>query len=246
MGPKPGPGRPDGEAPPEPRPGPARSAAEQPAQQPAAKPAAQVVEDKPSSTPDEAPAKKKRDFSGPRRRLIRLVVLVGVAVLAALALRTFVVSPYYIPSASMEPTLHGCPGCNDDRILVDKISYRLHPPRQTDIVVFDRPAGVKVPESVLIKRVVAVAGDTLSLRSGRVYIDGKVLREPYVRKQCGARGSVPHTKQRQWKIKSNQVFVMGDNRCNSQDSRDFGPISVDSIVGRAFVIYWPVGHLGFP
>lgn len=177
------------------------------------------------------------------QRLTRTGVIIVIAVLAALSLRTFVVSPYYIPSASMEPTLHGCDGCNDDHVLVDKISYRLHDPNQKDIVVFSRPPGISVKESVLIKRVIGMPGDQVALKSGHVYINGALLDEPYVRKACGDRPSLPHGTTTRWTIPDNEIFVMGDNRCDSTDSRDFGPIKTSSVIGRAFAIIWPLGRL---
>ncbi|MBN9620451.1 MAG: signal peptidase I [Actinobacteria bacterium] len=174
-----------------------------------------------------------------RRTLVRSVAIVAVAVLAAVLLRAFVVQPYYIPSASMEPTLHGCPTCNDDRVLVDKFSYRIHSPRVRDIVVFHRPPGVSA-ESVLIKRIVALGGDVVQLRDGDLYVNGLQVDEPYINKACGAHATRPLTNVSRWVVPANDVFVMGDNRCDSLDSRSFGPIPVSSIIGRAFAIVWPL------
>jgi signal peptidase I len=149
----------------------------------------------------------------------------------------------------MEPTLHGCANCNDDHILIDKISYRFHPPQQSDIVVFAAPPGAGLPDKVLVKRVVGLPGQHLALRHGYVYINGKRLEEPYLnraflRKECGPGGpSTPETGRSRWTIPSGDVFVMGDNRCNSTDSRAFGPIPDSSIIGRAFAIIWPLGRI---
>ena len=112
-----------------------------------------------------------------------------------LLLRTYVVAPYYIPSESMEPTLHGCTGCNDDHVLVDKFSYRLHDPHQSDIVVFTRPPAAQTTDHVLIKRVIGLPGDRVVLKHGNVYINGKRLKEPYVRKACGPHPTRPETGQ---------------------------------------------------
>jgi signal peptidase I len=180
-----------------------------------------------------------------RRALVRTLVVVVIAAVAAMLLRAFVVQPYYIPSASMEPTLHGCPGCNDDHVLVDKISYRAHDVRSGDIVVFHRPPNaVGIPEKVLIKRVIALPGDVVELKRGKVYVNGLVLDEPYLNKACGTNATIPLTDTTRWKIPGNDVFVMGDNRCHSDDSRMFGPISRSSIIGRAFAIIWPVNRIG--
>jgi signal peptidase I len=181
----------------------------------------------------------------------RLVIIIVIAAIAAFGLRSYVVAPYYIPSASMEPTLHGCDGCNNDHVLVDKLSYHLHSVHRGDIVVFNRPKSWpanQVREKVLIKRVIGLPGDVLSLQQGSdgldLYVNGQELSEPYVRKACGAMtslgpdGGPALTKTA--KVPSGDVFVMGDNRCNSLDSRTFGPIPQHDIVGRAFLIIWPL------
>jgi signal peptidase I len=168
-----------------------------------------------------------------------------IAAIAAVLLRAFVVQPYYIPSASMEPTLHGCGGCNDDHVLVDKLSYRAHDIREGDIIVFHRPPNApNIPDKVLIKRVIGLPGDVVELKKGRVYVNGLVLDEPYVNEQCGANATVPLNGTSKWKVPGNDVFVMGDNRCHSDDSRAFGPIATSSVIGRAFAIIWPIGRMG--
>lgn len=178
-----------------------------------------------------------------RRVLAKFAIVLVVAATAALLLRAYVVAPYYIPSESMEPTLHGCTGCDDDHILVDKVSYRFHDPRQSDIVVFDKPDGVSVPpgEDVLIKRVIALPGDKIEIRKGRVIIDGTALEESYLNKDksCYAQENLSART-----IPQGRVFVMGDNRCDSTDSRVFGPIPESSIVGRAWLIIWPLTRIG--
>jgi signal peptidase I len=191
-----------------------------------------------------------------RRRMVRLglriVIVAAIAITATILLRTYVVDTYYIPSASMEPTLHGCPGCNDDHVLVDKLSYRTHDPHQGDIVVFHRPpAWQAVPDKTLIKRVVAVGGDRVRLTDGHVYVDNVLLDETYVNKACGAHPTQPEATDpttgkliTSWVVPDNDVFVMGDNRCDSEDSRMYGPVPNSSIVGRAFMIIWPVHRIG--
>ena len=165
---------------------------------------------------------------------------------AAVTLRAYVVAPYYIPSASMEPTLKGGDGVTDDRILVDKITYRIHDPHQGDIVVFDRPDTWTVNDKTLVKRIIGLPGDVVSLRSGLVYVNGVRLTEDYVNKACGAAATKPLTRTSQWKVPMDDYFVMGDNRCNSADSREFGPVPDDKIVGRVFVIVWPLSRFGTP
>lgn len=189
---------------------------------------------------DDKQHKPKRRWLG---RLVRTSVIVVIAALAALLLRVFVVQPYYIPSASMEPTLHGCKGCNDDHVLVDKISYRIHGPKAGDIVVFHRPRAAnpaEVPESVLIKRVIATGGDKIAIRKGRVYVNSLVLDEPYLNKDHSC---YPTMNMARRTVPKNDVFVMGDNRCDSIDSRAFGPVPTSSIIGRAFAIIWPLNRI---
>jgi signal peptidase I len=166
-------------------------------------------------------------------------VVVG-AVVVALLVKTFLVQAFRIPSESMDPTL-----IEGDRVLVNKLSYRLHDVNRGDVVVFTRPdslpGGPGDPKD-LIKRVVALPGETVEVRDNAVYIDGKLLEEPYL-----ADGSVttPGTTLTQpLTVPEGEVLVLGDNRSNSQDGRVFGTIPVDSIVGRAFVIMWPPSRIG--
>ncbi len=197
---------------------------------------------------DEPPRRRGPSWGGVwrrvRRPLLRFGIFAAVAVAAVVLLRVFVVAPYYIPSASMEPTLHGCSSCDDDHVLVERVSYHLHDPRRGDVVVFSRPPSVSVPEKVLIKRVIAIGGDTVTLRNGRVVRNGTPLQEDYVNKACGAHPTRPLDGRKHWIVPDGDVFVMGDNRCDSIDSRAFGPVPVSSITGRAWLIFWPLGRLG--
>jgi signal peptidase I len=129
----------------------------------------------------------------------------------------------------MEPNLH-----TDQRLVVEKVSYRLHSPHRGDIVVLRMPE--RGPE-LLIKRVVALPGETIEIQEGNVYIDGAPLDEPYLSQRTNG-AHAPLT------IPEGYVFVMGDNRRASNDSRVFGPVSLERIVGRAWVSYWPLELLG--
>jgi signal peptidase I len=167
-----------------------------------------------------------------------IAVVIAVGALSMLVVRPYVAEPFYIPSASMEPTLHGCDGCTPDRVLVDKLSYRFRDPQRGEVVVFERPAGLTTPEDRLIKRVVGLPGETVSGRDGSVWIGERRLDEPYVNPACnGTTDFAPMT------VPAGTVLVLGDNRCNSLDGRVFGPIAQNSIVGRAFLIIWPLGRL---
>jgi signal peptidase I len=198
----------------------------------------------PGAEDDDDDGKPKGGSGRLRRFFTRGLIIVAIAAGAALLLRTWVVQPYYIPSASMEPTLHGCDNCNDDHVLVDKISYRAHGVRVQDIVVFSRPEGVQVPDKVLIKRVIALAGDKVTARKGKIYVNGLAINEPYLNKDRSCYARSPDENFRPRNVPDGTVFVMGDNRCNSTDSRDFGAIPTSSIVGRAFAIIWPLNRLG--
>lgn len=171
-----------------------------------------------------------------RNTLEWLAVLV-VAVLLAVGIKTFVVQAFKIPSESMEPTL--MPG---DRVVVNKLSYRAHDVNRGDIVVFHRPerapGGPGAPAQ-LIKRVIGLPGDTITTKDGLVVVNGKDLVEPYLPPDTPTYDiDNPIT------LPEGQVWVMGDNRLHSGDSRYFGPIDIDSIIGRAFFKIWPPGRLG--
>jgi signal peptidase I len=176
------------------------------------------------------------------------LVVVVVALAAALLLRTFVVQTFYIPSGSMEPTLKV-----GDRILVDKLSYHLHGVDRGNIVVFRRPADENCggpPVADLVKRVVGLPGETISLSKGRVLIDGKRLNESYLPSSVqgttfpGPSGPT-YNLAKPYVIPSNHYFVMGDNRADSCDSRYWGPIARSLIVGKVDVRVWPITSFRF-
>ncbi|MFN2164838.1 MAG: signal peptidase I [Anaerolineae bacterium] len=151
------------------------------------------------------------------------------AVLIALLINVFVVQATTIDGPSMQPNLYG-----GYRVMTEKITYHfLHGPRRGDVVVIDMP-GEEIP---LIKRVIALPGETVEVRDGHVIIDGQPLEEPWVT-QWGGR-DYPATR-----IPPLQVFVLGDNRPSSRDSRTFGPVSIDQLVGHALFIYWPPDRIG--
>lgn len=169
---------------------------------------------------------------------LRLIAMLLAAALIALLLRLFILQPYWIPSESMEPTLHGCAGCNDDRLLVNKLAYVLNGVHRGDVVVFHRPPSVHTAEKDLVKRVVALPGETVSAHGGKVWVGDRPVSEPYVSRPChGTDDFGPVT------VPRGELFVMGDNRCDSFDSRMFGPIPRSSIIGRAFVIMWPISRV---
>jgi signal peptidase I len=187
-------------------------------------------------------AQKKSSNRWPLEMLIVVVVAVVIAVL----LRTFVVATYSIPSGSMEPTLQV-----GDRIVVNKLSYDLHGIDRANIVVFSTPKNEHCagpPVSNLVKRVIGLPGETISLTGGRVYINGKVLPQPWLpvatrTATTPGPSAKPYSLNRAFTIPAGDVFVMGDNRTLSCDSRYWGPIPESSIVGKVDLRMWPLSRL---
>jgi signal peptidase I len=172
----------------------------------------------------------------PRSLFRELPLLLGVAFIIAFLVKTFVAQAFFIPSESMVPTLK-----KGDRVLVNKLSYRLHDVHRGDVVVFERPPSEPTDPEIkdLIKRVIGLPGETVSGDdSGHVLINGKRLNEPYLPK------GVTTSQFDEYKIPPNHYWVMGDNRSNSKDSRYFQAIDDDLIVGRAFVRVWPISSIG--
>lgn len=152
----------------------------------------------------------------------------AIAWLIAQGIMSYVVQRYEIPSSSMEDTL-----LIGDSVLVDKFVYRLHDPKPGDLVVFLSPED---PDKRWIKRVVAVGDQTVDIRDGVVYVDGKRLTERYVNKRYPSH----YDADTPVRVPDRMVYLMGDNRTNSQDSRYIGPQPLSRVVGRAFVICWPI------
>ena len=207
---------------------------------PGSQPAESAAAGQPAAAAD---AKKKRR----RRARIEWLVLLTLTVLVTFGLRSFVVQSFRIPSGSMETTLHGgCePHCTQDRILVNKLAYKLHGIGRGDIVVFKATgpwiAAIGGPGDV-IKRVIGLPGDTVRCcdANGHVVVDGRSRSEPYVfvdgpdpRKEFG-----PIT------VPNGELWVMGDHRNDSSDSRFNGPIAISSVIGRAFMRIWPISRIG--
>ena len=178
---------------------------------------------------------------------IELGIVVVVAVVIAILLRTFVVATYSIPSGSMEPTLQV-----GDRIVVDKLSYDLHGIDRGNIIVFSTPPKENCagpPVSDLVKRVIGLPGETISVSGGRVYINGHVLAEPWlptaVRTETYPGPSQePYSLHSPYRIPQGDVYVMGDNRTFSCDSRYWGPVAESTIVGKVDLRIWPLSRIG--
>ncbi|MFM2071407.1 MAG: hypothetical protein RLZZ623_1670 [Actinomycetota bacterium] len=166
--------------------------------------------------------------------LVEWVIVVLVAVTSALLVRAYVVQQFAVEGESMVNTLQ-----NGDRVLVNRLSYRLHDPRRGDVVVLKRFDSSST-ERDLIKRVIGLPGDNVRVASCTVYINDRPLTEPYLDPEVQARDGCGGD-QAPVVVPENSVYVLGDHRGKSSDSRVFGPVADDLLIGRAFVIIWPVG-----
>jgi signal peptidase I len=173
--------------------------------------------------------------SVPRQGISGWLVVGALSVAAMLLVRTFLVQSMVVTSGSMDGTLR-----SGDHIVVDRLSYLLGGIQRGDVVVLSKPAGVDAPEGELVKRVIGVAGDRLEARDGRVLRNGTPLDEPYLPPSCTehAAGLAPVT------VPDGQVYLLGDNRCDSLDSRSFGPVDRGLVRGRAVAVIWPLEHAG--
>lgn len=183
-----------------------------------------------------------------------LPLLIIVALVVAVVIKTFLVQAFFIPSASMHDTL-----LEGDRVMVNKLAFRFGEPGHGDVIVFDSPLeessdgenifgailrnigeslGLSTPDTALIKRVIALEGDTIEIRDNAVFINGTAIDESYLTRNVRMPDFGP------LQIPPDHVFVMGDNRNQSEDSRRFGPIPESSIIGRAFVRVWPPSRWG--
>jgi signal peptidase I len=183
-------------------------------------------------------------------RPLRIAMDWAVTILGAVAvvfvLRTWIVTPYRIPTSSMEPTLHcarpntGCRAHFADRLLACRACYWFSAPARGDIVVFTAPAHACGVGGTFVKRLIGLPGDRVVERRGRVYVDGKRLDETYV--DPNDRDEASGT----WHVGAGRYFLMGDNRVDSCDSRQWGTITRRSIIGKAVFIYWPPNRIAVP
>ena len=218
------------------------------------------------SLPDpntEAPASQPAPggASGRRRKKqvpfwIEFPLLIGAALVIAVLIKTFLFQAFWIPSESMKDTLQVF-----DRVLVSKVTYEFSDIERGDVIVFDDPrpgfrpseenaieralrnlkesVGLATPQSEFIKRVIGLPGDVVEGSDGGVFVNGERLTEPYLKNPTMAISSFGPVE-----VPDGFLFVMGDNRSASQDSRFFGAIPVDDVVGKAFVIIWPMDRFG--
>jgi len=186
------------------------------------------------TSPEQSLARVLRDW----------ILVIAIALGAAMLVRVFVLQQFYISGPSMEATLF-----QDNRVLVNKLSYRLHPIHRGDVVVFDRvtTSGSIVTHDDLIKRVIGVATDSVEIKQCKVFVNGTEISEPYLNKnQVALTNMVSRCRvvdMPKVVVPKGQLFVMGDNRPESFDSRSFGTIPKNLVVGRAFAIVWPFSRI---
>jgi len=191
----------------------------------------------------------------PRRLRIAVdwtVTIVG-AIAIVLAIKAWVVNPYRIPSSSMEPTLHcarPAPGCEarfSDRVLANRFIYHFHDPERGDVIVFKTPPAAKAKcgaGGTFVKRIIGLPGERVQMRLRRgaayVYIDGRRLDEPYIENDRRDIGPAET-----YRVPLGHYFVMGDNRSQSCDSRVWGSVPRQNVIGKVFMTYWPPQRLSF-
>lgn len=180
---------------------------------------------------EELPAPRPSRGRGIVRFVRELLETILPALLIALLINVFVGQATRVEGQSMEPNLH-----SEQRLVVEKLSYRFHGPQRFDIVVLKMP---NHGEELLIKRVIGLPGETVEIRDGHVYVNGNLLAEPFTDQSThpgrNSKVTVPPL----------HIYVMGDNRDRSNDSRSFGPVPIDNLIGRAWLSYWPVEQIGF-
>jgi signal peptidase I len=198
------------------------------------------------------------NLSHRQRVVVDWVATLIAATLIVLAVKAWIVNPYRIPSASMEPALHcarpepNCESDRSDRVLANRFIYHFRDPRRGDIVVFNAPkeAERQCNGGIFVKRIIGLPGEVWSERKGFTYIDGRRLDEPYI--QSNRRDSDTKTMTdippagRLQRIPSGMYLMEGDNRARSCDSRVWGLVPRDAIIGKVFLTYWPPTRIGVP
>jgi signal peptidase I len=171
---------------------------------------------------------------GVGRRILRffreILETVLPAILIALLINIFVGQATRVEGQSMEPSLH-----TDQRLVVEKVTYRFHGPERFDVVVLRLP---EQSDELLIKRVIGLPGETVEIKGSHVYINGTMLDEPFLTEAMRQGRQITVT------VPPLHIYVLGDNRNHSNDSRSFGPIPLDNVIGRAWVSYWPLEEVG--
>lgn len=190
--------------------------------------------------PNQTEVPKQNFFSLMIKRFVNFILdfleTIVVALSIFVVIYLFLMQPHEIKGNSMEPNFK-----DKEYILTDKISYRLHTPVRGDVVIFKAPVN---PDVDYIKRVIGVAGDRVKVQNGAVFANGEKLKEDYLKDPTFLFPGSFMTDGVEITVPEGKIFVLGDNRAHSSDSRQFGPIVINSVVGRAFLRYWPINSLG--
>ena len=170
---------------------------------------------------------------------IEILETVVLTLVIFFVIQNFIAQPFKVDGQSMEDTF-----LDGQYVLVDRVSHDWSPYTRGQVIVFQPPAGVEAGDYPFIKRVIGVAGDVVELRGGQVYVNGAALDEPYLYRDAAGQiePSDPLNGHTRWVVPAGGLFVMGDHRQVSEDSRAFGPIEVSSVIGRAVVRYWPLSE----
>ena len=178
---------------------------------------------------------KKPKIQPEENPLVELVKTLATAFILAIGIRTLVAEARYIPSSSMEPTLE-----INDRLIIEKMSYRFRKPERGDVVVFSPTETLKEQnfKDAFIKRVIGLPGETIEVKGGKVYVNDQALREKYIDES-------PDYKYGPTAVPQDQYLVLGDNRNNSYDSHLWGFVPKKNLIGRAMVRFWPLNRLGY-
>jgi len=194
-----------------------------------------VIEEPPQPEPT-TPTSRRRAGLG---CLLELVETLALTLVIFFVVQNFVAQPFQVKGDSMEHSFEP-----DDYVLVDKLSPHWDPYSRGDVVVLQPPAEWAAEKTPFIKRVIGVGGDTIEVKDGKVYVNGTALDEPYLFADADGTRQATMSDEPQWVVPANDIFVMGDHRQQSADSRLFGPIPVASVLGRAVIRYWPLAAFG--
>jgi signal peptidase I len=231
-----------------------RAAYDAQAERETAEPLPEPAPSPPAPPPRNPIERLTRNMSRGTRIAVDWIVTIVGAIAIVLAIKAWVINPYRIPSSSMEPTLHcarpgsGCEAHFSDRVLANRFIYHFRKPRRGEIIVFKTPklAAEKCGSGgTFVKRLIGLPGETIEERSGTIYINGRKLVEPYVKADRRDSDSDILGKTGPYHIPEGTYFFMGDNRVQSCDSREWGPVPRKNIIGEVFAVYWPPQRIGF-
>jgi len=168
------------------------------------------------------------------KKLWEYAQVLVVALVLALVLKATVVEAFVVPTSSMEPTIQ-----IGDRFFSNKVTYRFHPPRSGDIVIFAPPSSATENQDIpFVKRVIGVEGDLIEIRDGNLYLNDRTMEEKYIKE-------TPRYHYGPMKVPKDSLFVLGDNRNNSHDSHAWGFVPVKNVKARAMLRFWPLNRIGF-